>query len=263
MHTDILLIDDSPSDLRLLMALLEARHLRFAVAFDGEKGYRQAQLLTPALILLDVRMPELDGLATCRLLKANPATCAIPVIFLTAANDLQERLEGFAVGAVDYIGKPFHEEEVLARIGVHLQSRPTSTDGDEGAGEETGKAAGHAIHRAQVLVRAAQTALRETLSNPPTLDDLARRIGTNRRRLTEAFQDCLGQSVFNWLREERLRQAHHLVCRSDTSLTDIGTHLGYSSSANFARAFSERFGFTPRDLRRDIRLARLQEAREE
>lgn len=254
MPTDILLIDDSPTDLRLLMDMLEARRLRFSVAFDGDKGYRQAQLLRPALILLDVRMPGLDGLATCRLLKASPATQSIPVIFLTAANDLKERLEGFAAGAVDYIGKPFHEEEVLARIGVQLRLAPRAEDGDAPAPDETVAAAD--ASRDAVLVRAAQAVLRETIAHPPSLDDLARRLGTNRRRIGEAFQECLAQPVFGWLREERLRQAHHLVCRTDTPMSEIGEHLGYSSPANFARAFSERFGFSPSDLRREMRIKR-------
>jgi CheY-like chemotaxis protein/AraC-like DNA-binding protein len=245
MHTDILLIDDSPTDLKLLMDMMETRQLRIAVAFDGDKGYSLAQLLQPSLILLDVRMPKLDGIATCRLLKAHRATQLIPIIFLTAANDLRERLEGFAVGAVDYIGKPFHAEEVLARVGVHLHraasAEPTPADD---AGREA------------ALVRAALTALRETIAHPPGLPDLARLLGTNRRYLNEAFQRRLGQPVFGWLREERLRQAHHLVCRTDTPLSQIAEHLGYSSPANFARAFGERFGFRPSDLRRDVRLAR-------
>jgi DNA-binding response OmpR family regulator len=118
-HADVLLIDDSVADLRLLMDMMKLRDLNVSVALDGERGYQQAVLLRPGLVLLDVRMPGLDGIATCRRLKSHAATRAIPVIFLTAANDLAERLEGFAAGAVDYIAKPFEVQEVLARVGVH------------------------------------------------------------------------------------------------------------------------------------------------
>lgn len=248
MPTDLLLIDDSLTDLRLLMDMAELRDLRVSVAFDGEKGYRQAVLQRPALILLDVHMPVMDGFATCRRLKANPDTRAIPVIFLTVATDLEERLEGFALGAVDYIPKPFHEEEVLARIGVHLGLRPREpsepTPGDEDATADA------------VLARAARGLLDERLRDPPSLDDLARLVGSNRRRLNEAFQACWGQTVFDWLREERLRRAHHLVCHTDTPISAIGEHLGYSTPANFTRAFRDRYGFTPRDLRRDLWVVR-------
>jgi CheY-like chemotaxis protein len=221
-----------------------------SVAFDGEKGYQQAVLQQPALILLDVRMPGMDGFATCRRLKANPATQTIPVIFLTVANDLEERLEGFALGAVDYIGKPFNEEEVLARVGVHLQlmPKPAAKEPDNGDGTRDG-----------VLVQAAQKILHALIATPPSLEELAQMLGTNRRQINKSFQVCCGQPVFGWLREERLRQAHHLICRTDTPISLIGEHLGYSTPANFAKAFRDRFGFPPSDLRRKMWMARQQE----
>jgi transcriptional regulator GlxA family with amidase domain len=173
----------------------------------------------------------------------------IPVIFLTAANDLDERLQGFALGAVDYIGKPFHEAEVLARINVHLRAPMTPEARETDASEVLPPA--DVLHD-EVLVRAAQKILRERIAHPPLLEDLARLLGSNRRQINEAFQTLCGQPAFGWLREERLRQAHHLVCRTDTPMSLIGEHLGYSTAANFARAFRERFGFSPRDLRRDM-----------
>ena len=118
---DVLLIDDSLVDLRLLMELMTLRDLRFAVGREAERGYEQAVVLRPALILLDVRMPRMDGFTVCRRLKANPVTRDIPVIFLTAATDIEERLAGFAAGGVDFICKPFEPREVLARVGVHLE----------------------------------------------------------------------------------------------------------------------------------------------
>jgi DNA-binding response OmpR family regulator len=248
MSTDILLIDDSQTDLRVLVDMMTTRHMRVSVAFDGEKGYQQAVLQRPSLILLDVRMPGMDGYATCRLLKANKATQTIPVIFLTVANDLNERLEGFALGAVDYIGKPFDEEEVLARVGVHLQLMRKPEAEPPGSPPD-------GISRDGLLVQAAQKILLELIATPPSLEELAQMLGTNRRRVNQAFQACCGQPTFGWLREERLRQAHHLICRTDTPISLIGEHLGYSTPANFAKAFRERFGFPPSDIRRGIWMA--------
>ncbi len=250
MRTDLLLIDDSQTDLRLLLDMMVARRLRVSVAFDGEKGYQQAVLQQPSLILLDVRMPGMDGFATCRRLKANPATQIIPVIFLTVANDLEERLEGFALGAVDYIGKPFNEEEVLARVGVHLQLMPKPPARIELPDDGS---------RDGVLVQAAQKILHDMIANPPSLEDLAQMLGTNRRQINKSFQLCCGQPVFGWLREERLRLAHHLICRTDTPISLIGEHLGYSTPANFAKAFRDRFGFPPSDLRRKMWIAQQKE----
>lgn len=251
-QTDILLIDDSLTELRLLMQLMTARQLRVSVAFDGERGYHQAELLQPGLILLDVRLPGMDGFAVCRRLKANPLTQLIPVIFLSAATELSERLEGFAVGGVDYICKPLNEQEVLARVGVHLTLRPESTVTDVLAVAAAQAAPDPLLGQDAVLVVAAQRLLRQSLSNPPSLDGLARLVGTNRRRLNEAFNAFCGLSAFDWLREERLRQAHYLVGKTNTPLSQIGEYLGYSTPTNFTKAFRERYGCPPRTLRQEM-----------
>lgn len=241
-ETDVLLIDDSVADLRLLMDMMSLRDLRVSVALSGERGYQQAILLKPSLILMDVRMPGMDGIATCRQLKAHPAVRAIPVIFLTAANDLTERLEGFAAGAVDYIGKPFEVQEVLARVGVHLQRTVAPFEPTDHAGPSEAS-------MDMRLVVAAQQVLRETIASPPSLDRLARLVGTNRRRLNESFQALCGQPVFGWLREERMRQANSQVSGSQTSFSVISDALGYSTPANFSKAFRQRFGCSPSEMR--------------
>lgn len=239
------------------MELMTSRRLRVSAAIDGNKGYHQAELLQPGLILLDVRMPHMDGFATCRHLKENPKTRLIPVIFLTAANDLNERLEGFALGAVDYICKPFNEQEVMARVGVHLERVPRSSVLPDSSAEEAESAPQG--FDAQ-LVKSGQKILRQHISNPPSLDGLAQQLGTNRRRINAAFQVYCGLSVFCWLHEERLRQAHYLVGRTDTPISQIAEFLGYSTPANFAKAFRERYGCPPRTLRQEIQSKRALDA---
>lgn len=258
MATDLLLIDDSPTDLRLLIDMAAPLKLRVSVAFDGWKGVELAKLQKPALILLDVQMPGMDGYAACRLLKSHPSTAAIPVVFLTSANELNQRLTGFALGAVDYIGKPFHAAEVLARVGVHapalrrieaLADARDQTDGSSAPGST-------AEPRADALARAAKTILIDRIADPPALEELARLLGSNRRQLNEAFQACCGQATFGWLREERMRRAHRLISDTATPIALIGAHLGFPNPANFSRAFHDRFGFSPSDLRRELKEAR-------
>jgi CheY-like chemotaxis protein len=246
----ILLIDDSTADLQVLMEMMAGRQYRLSVAFDGNDGYRKALLGKPDLILLDVRMPGMDGYATCRLLKANEATRPIPVIFLTAANDPDERLAGLALGAVDYLGKPFvSEAEVLARVGIHLDiARRLGRERGAGVADDTGAPGGAAAsHRA--LVKAASGCLAERLADPPAPAVLARMFGTNEKKLNEAFRQVLSLPVFAWVREERMRQARQLLAHTDTPVRQIAEHLGYPNPANFSTAFRERFGMTPRDFR--------------
>jgi signal transduction histidine kinase len=117
----ILIVDDNPTNLAVLSEALNSIGLRFRVAIDGESALAQADRNLPELILLDVQMPGIDGFETCRRLKDNPLTRSIPIIFTTAFADTESKAKGFALGAVDYISKPFDQTEVLARLQVHLQ----------------------------------------------------------------------------------------------------------------------------------------------
>jgi DNA-binding NtrC family response regulator len=117
----ILIIDDTPANIGLLSEALEQKGYEILAASDGDSGFRIACLAKPALILLDVMMPLLDGMATCQKLKTTDSTRDIPVIFITARQDPESVLSGFRSGAVDYIQKPFHMEEVLSRVETHLQ----------------------------------------------------------------------------------------------------------------------------------------------
>ena len=120
MKKNILIGDDSAFEQRMLMELLSEQPYRFSIAFNGYQGYQLALATRPDLILLDVRMPEMDGYTACRLLKANPETEQIPVIFLSGADAANERIMGLQVGGVDYISKPFTPAELAARIHIHL-----------------------------------------------------------------------------------------------------------------------------------------------
>ncbi len=117
----ILIVDDNPTNLSVLSEALASEGLRFRVAVDGESAIALAERNQPELILLDVQMPGIDGFETCCRLKANPVTENIPIIFTTALADTESKTKGFFLGAVDYIPKPFTQEEVIARVRVHLR----------------------------------------------------------------------------------------------------------------------------------------------
>nr|MBA2749128.1 response regulator [Tatlockia sp.] len=117
----ILIIDDNPVNLRLAVDYLEASDFIVLVAQDGESGLQRAKYASPQMILLDVILPGIDGFETCRLLKSDPQTKNIPVIFMTALVDTEDKVKGFEAGAVDYVTKPIQEAELLARITTHLR----------------------------------------------------------------------------------------------------------------------------------------------
>ncbi|MBC9249527.1 two-component system response regulator [Pseudomonas alcaligenes] len=122
----ILVVDDTPENLELMSALL-MDHYRVKVASSGVKALRiAAGSQPPDLILLDIMMPEMDGYEVCRLLKVNPATADIPVVFLTAKTEVADEQQGFDLGAVDYITKPISPPIVLARVHAQLQLKASA-----------------------------------------------------------------------------------------------------------------------------------------
>ena len=117
----IMIVDDVPANLGVLLDFLDSASYEVLVAESGEGALAQLAYAQPDIILLDVTMPGMDGYETCRRLKAEARWRDTPVFFLTALNDPVDKVRGFAAGAVDYITKPLHPEEVLARVRAHLQ----------------------------------------------------------------------------------------------------------------------------------------------
>ncbi|MGJ5628368.1 hybrid sensor histidine kinase/response regulator [Nostoc sp. CALU 1950] len=117
----ILLVDDNPNNLKVLSEAIQGCGWKALMATDGESAIEQTEYARPDLILLDVMMAGIDGFETCRRLKTNPITQNIPVIFMTALADSTDKVTGLEIGAVDYITKPFQQEEVIARLKLHLK----------------------------------------------------------------------------------------------------------------------------------------------
>ncbi|PKN36156.1 MAG: two-component system response regulator [Deltaproteobacteria bacterium HGW-Deltaproteobacteria-19] len=117
----VLIVDDAPENLALMSSVLKDRY-KIKMADNGQRALKLALTGTsPDIILLDIMMPVMDGYEACTLLKANPATRDIPVIFLTAKTEMEDEMHGFELGAVDYITKPISPPVVMARVQTHLQ----------------------------------------------------------------------------------------------------------------------------------------------
>jgi signal transduction histidine kinase len=117
----ILFVDDNPNNLKVLSEAIQGHGWKPLMATDGESAIEQAEYAQPDLIILDVMMPGIDGFETCRRLKDNSITQHIPVIFMTALSDALDKVKGLEIGAVDYITKPFQQEEVIVRLKLHLK----------------------------------------------------------------------------------------------------------------------------------------------
>ena len=119
-ESSILIVDDTPENLTVLRKILTENGFRVRPAISGEIALKTVQTDIPDLILLDIVMPNMDGYEVCRKLKAEKRTRNIPIIFISALNELEDKMKAFSEGGVDYITKPFQITEVLARVTTHI-----------------------------------------------------------------------------------------------------------------------------------------------
>jgi two-component system sensor histidine kinase/response regulator len=120
---DLLIVDDLPDNLRLLSTMLNEQGYKVRTAINGSRALQAAEAVPPDLVLLDINMPDINGYEVCKRLKQDPQTQNIPIIFISALDDVFDKVMAFDVGGVDYITKPFQMQEVLARVANHLQIR--------------------------------------------------------------------------------------------------------------------------------------------
>src|SRR5262245_48601496 len=146
----ILVVDDEVKNVKLLEALLLPRGYEVVIASNGEEALRQVQQERPDLILLDIMMPVMDGFEACKILKDNADTRLIPVIIMTALGQVEDRIKGIEAGADDFLTKPVHRDELLARIRTSLRLKQTidhKVDGLQQAREHLAKFVPQAVQR--------------------------------------------------------------------------------------------------------------------
>ena len=248
-HRKILIIDDEAASIGLLLAYLGDRIGQIMVALDGLDGIAKALVGQPDLILLDLKLPGIDGFAICQQLKADMRTANIPVIFLTASTLLQDKLKGFALGGVDYITKPFIEDEVIARVGVHLTLRQQFNRLEALGTMRTLEQFSPPADRDLVLLQQTLDLLGAEMAGPPSLTELARRVGSNGRKLTDLFHHHLGMTVFDYIDDMRMVAARRLLASSALAIGRVVDQIGYRNPGDFTRAFRRRFQVTPREYR--------------
>jgi len=227
---DVLIVDDTPASLQLLADLLTHAGYSTRRARDGRIALLSALAQPPELILLDVRMPDIDGYEVCRRLKADARTRDVPVIFLSALRDTEDKIRAFQVGAADYIAKPYQPDEALARVRTHIELGRLRAGLEARVQERT----------AQYLQ--AETKLRESEAQ---LQELAGFLQTareeERARIARELHDELGQALtalridLGWLRNkcgkldagivDKLAAAHGLVERTVDAVRRISEDL--------------------------------------
>lgn len=247
-------MDDQLESVSLLLEYLRDPSIRVWLAMGADDADRLLQQKPIDLALFDVRMPGIDGITLCERLKAAEATRHIPVIFLSGADTVDDKLRGFRAGAVDYITKPFNAREVLARVYMHLgeRARLLSLEMLASAHDQEGQDAAQQVDAEAAIFRRAVALLREPGSQL-TIHELGERMGLRQRRLNEIFRARVGMTAGAYARQLRLERARSLLADGRMQVQLIADALGYANAGDFIRAFRKHYGVTPRRYREQLR----------
>ncbi|WP_263784338.1 hybrid sensor histidine kinase/response regulator transcription factor [Salinibacter grassmerensis] len=261
-RTTVLVIDDNSVVCTLVRTHLEPEY-RVEEAHDGAEGYTLARTLLPDLVISDVMMPEVDGFELCRKIKEDPDIDHVPVVFLTARADLEDKVEGLDVGADAYLTKPFEPEALIAHIENLIATRRTlresfgerggaaaesqnaadeRSDGAEKANEELPPTA-----EAAPLPDRIEEAIAEHLTDPDFgVSELAAATALSASQLRRRMKEAYDRTPVQLIRRRRLEAGAQLLQeREDVTIGEVAYAVGFNSQSYFSRSFRDEFGVPP------------------
>lgn len=214
-------------------------------AGNGAEGLELALTRHPDLILTDVMMEGMDGLELCRKIRANTATCEIPVVMLTAKVTQAHRDEGILAGADAYIAKPFDIGHLLNRVNMLIHQRRMLKEkysGEAGVNEDVVKIKSN---DERMLERVRKVVLEE-LANPDlSVEYIAREIGVSRSHLQRRLKVAANMNPSEYIRKERMHHAAMMLSGKEVSVSEVAYATGFTTLSHFSTCFREYFGVSP------------------
>lgn len=263
---EILVVDDN-ADVRYLVRSVLSAHYHVVLAANGEEGLAVARQRVPDLVVSDVMMPVMDGLAMCRELKQDAVTCHIPVVMLTARVLEKQRAEGYAHGADAYITKPFSAEVLLARIEnlltirqrmrQYYMAQPAQSMAEAGSQTVTPSAVSQrpAVDMAigardKAFMDKFQTVVQAHLSETGlSVETVGSELGLSRVQLYRKVKALTGQSPVEQIRRQRLAEARVLLAEGRLSISEVAYRTGFTSPSYFSKCFKDEYGIQPGEAR--------------
>ncbi|MBD2757431.1 hybrid sensor histidine kinase/response regulator transcription factor [Spirosoma validum] len=245
---NVLLIIDDNADIRAYIRSIFDADYQIIEAVDGQDGLEQATTRLPDIVICDLMMPRIDGFGFCKALKSQEATSHIPVIMLTAKATVEDRIEGFSLGADDYLTKPFNLLEIQARVRNLIQQRqqlyqrfsvnqpmpafPASVPG-------LPKAEQHFLDKLSAVVL-------QNLDNTAfSVEDLADSLSMSRVQLHRKLKAVANTTATQFIRDIRLAKAAELLTEGQQSVTQVAYSVGFDNLSYFAKVFQEHYGALP------------------
>lgn len=252
---NLLIVEDSKDVASYLGSLLSVNY-KIDNAWNGAEGYELATKIVPDLIISDVMMPVMDGFTLCQRLKNDMRTSHIPIILLTARNEMSSRMEGLKAGADAYLGKPFNKEELFIRVDKlialreqlrnsyqHLAREPMTFSSER---ELQKLPKSHLNNLEYTFMQRVTEVLEENLSDEQFgISNLCDSLGMSRSQLYRKFSALTDTSVNVFLRNLRLTKARKLLRSTDLNVSEVAYDTGFKSPSHFSRIYTERFGIPP------------------
>ncbi|KEO72690.1 hypothetical protein EL17_18310 [Anditalea andensis] len=241
----ILILEDD-AELRDFLKNELSSGFQVITAVDGEEGLEKAFLEIPHIIISDITMPRMDGVAFCQRIKADHRTSHVPLILLTARHAREKQLEGLTSGADDYILKPFNLEILKLRINNLLHSRKELAEKFKNSQELTFEN-DQVEDKDKILIQSIIDIVLANLEQEKiNADFIAQRVNMSRTLVYLKIEALTGQSVNEFIRNIRLKKAIHLLKESSLNITEIAYTVGFSSQSYFSRSFIKQFGMSPK-----------------
>lgn len=249
-RSTILIVDDN-LDMRLYLSEILGEYYNILEAMDGLQGLEKALIKKPDVIVTDIMMETMDGVEFCRRLKTEAITKSIPVIMLTALTSTEQKIEGFETGAEDYITKPFHANELLARIASLIKQRAYLKELFSTELKLEPKAISVASSES-VFIQRLINLIEKHIDNPDLdVELLASEIGLSRSQLHRKITTLTNQSTTGFIKVIRIKRAAQLLAQKAGNVSEIMYMVGFNNLSYFAKSFKEVYQVTPTEYIQD------------
>jgi signal transduction histidine kinase/DNA-binding response OmpR family regulator len=245
----VLLIIDDNADIRTYVHSLFDTGYKVLEAADGLDGLQRAMQYQPDIVICDLMMPRLDGFAFCRVLKSQPATSHIPVVMLTARAAPEDRIEGFELGADDYLTKPFNRVELQTRVRNLIRQRQLLFQRLTASADTVSNVGTDPMPvpvAEQKFIQQLTVAVQQHLDDPTFgVEELAEAASLSRSQLHRKLKALTNTTATLFIRDIRLTKAAELLTAGDLSVTQVAYAVGFDNPSYFAKLFQDRYRTTP------------------